>query len=103
VLRRWSWFADVVGYDISLATRHDHLPTATHALVHPGRGDGRRRAGHGDASGRVDDGDGVPAAGGRWLVELQARLLAHEARGDERWGRRVKRESRGDSLRLLGG
>lgn len=46
------------------------LPAAAHGLLHSSGGHGRRRAGHGDASERVDDGDGVAAAGGSGLVEF---------------------------------
>lgn len=59
-----------------------------------------RWTGHGDASGRIDDGDGVAAAGGRRLVQLHTGL-ALETRGDEGRGCGVERESRSDSLRLL--
>lgn len=46
------------------------LPSTTKGLLHRGGGHRRRRAGHGDACGWVDDGDGVATAGGRGLVKF---------------------------------
>jgi hypothetical protein len=53
--------------------RRHPLPSAANGLLHPGGGHRRRRAGHGNASERVDDGDGVTTGpGGRGLVKLQS-------------------------------
>lgn len=76
------------------------LPSSTHALLHATGRDGGRRAGHGDAGGRVDDGDGVAGAGGGGLVDLDALLVG--GRMERRRGR-VQREARGDLLGLLRG
>lgn len=75
-------------------------------MLHAGAGrDGWRRAGHGDAGQRVDDGDGVAGAGGGGLVELEvARELRLVVGGrDEGRRRRVEREDGRDLLGLLGG
>ena len=87
--------------DESAGDSNNTLPSATHALLHPGRRHRLRGARHGDASGGVDDGDSVAAAGGRGLVKLHA-VVAREAGRDERWGGRVEREAGSDSLGLLG-
>lgn len=74
------------------------LPPA-HALLHPGGGYRRRRAGHLDARGRVDDGDGVAGAGSGWLVDLQALVLVG---GRNEGGRgRVEGEAGSNSHGLL--
>jgi hypothetical protein len=80
-----------------------HLPTTAHGVLQPGRRDGWRRAGHGNARGGVDDGNGVAAAGGRGLVDLHARMLRLVAGGDEGGRGRVEREARGNGLGLLRG
>lgn len=79
------------------------LPATAHGLLHSGGRNGGGRAGHGNARQRVDDGDGVAAAGGSRLVKLHARLLALEGRGDEGGRSGVEREARRNRLRLLGG
>lgn len=79
------------------------LPPTAERRLHAGGRHRGRRAGHGDASRRVDDGDGVAAARGRGLVELDARLLVVEAGRDEGGGGRVERESRSNRLGLLRG
>lgn len=64
----------------------NRLPSSTEALLHPESGRRRRRrARHGNAGGRVDDGDGVAVASGSRLVQLQGRLLTLVARGKESW------------------
>lgn len=82
-------------------TSSPHLlpPPADGLRLHPGGGHRRRRARHGDAGGRVDDGDGVAGAGGGGLVELQGRVLTLVRRRDESRGGRVEGEGR----RNLGG
>lgn len=80
----------------------ERLPSAAERLMHSGGGHRRRRAGHGDAGGRVDDGDGITSAGGRGLVEFQ-RVLALEAGRDECGRGRVERESGRNRLGLLRG
>lgn len=74
----WQWVArerlpghDPTSHQGSTAKPvREALPAAAHGLLHSGGRHGRRRAGHGDASERVDDGDGVAAAGGSGLVEF---------------------------------
>jgi hypothetical protein len=80
-----------------------HLPAAAHGVLQPGRRDGWRRARHGDARGGVDNGNGVTAAGGRWLVDLHARMLRLVAGRDEGGRGRVEGEAGGNGLRLLRG
>jgi len=75
------------------------LPPSADGLLHPGGRHRLRRARHGDAGNRVDDGDGVAGASGSGLVEFQGRVLTLVRRGDEGRGRRVQREAR----RNLGG
>lgn len=81
---------------VTEARRQTTLPPSADGLrLHPAGRHRGRRARHGDAGSRVDDGDGVAGAGGRGLVELQGRLrLALIRRRDE--GRRggVKGEGR---------
>lgn len=77
------------------------LPPPTHALLHAAGRDRGRRAGHGDAGSRVDDGDGVAGAGGGGLVNLDAGVLV--GRRVEGGRARVQREAGGDLLGLLGG
>jgi hypothetical protein len=80
-----------------------HLPATAHGVLQPGRRDGWRRARHGDARGGVDNGNGVTAAGGRWLVDLHARMLRLVAGRDEGGRGRVEGEAGGNGLRLLRG
>lgn len=79
------------------------LPSSTHALLHATGRNRRRRAGHGNTSGWVDDGDGVAGARGGRLVNLHGRLLGLV--GGRVEGRRagVEGEAGSDLLRLLGG
>lgn len=77
------------------------LPPSTKRLLHPAGRDGGRRAGHGQAVGGVDDGDGVASPGGGGLVKLESGLLALVGRRDEGWRGGVEREGRGDLLRVL--
>lgn len=84
------------------------LPVPTNRLLHATRRHRRRRAGHGDAGGRVDNGDGVAGAGGSGLVEFQAGLLVVVVRlliGAGVEGRRVgvEGEAGGDVVGLLSG
>lgn len=83
-----------------VVTRNGGLPSAAHGLLHPGGGHGGGWAGHGDASERVDDGNGIATTGGSGLVELETGMVVH-VRGDEGGSGRVEREARGDRLRLL--
>lgn len=78
------------------------LPSSTHALVHATGGDGGGRAGHSDAGGRVDNGNGVAGAGGGGLVDLDARVLLVGGRVEGRRAR-VQREAGSDLLGLLRG
>lgn len=83
-------------------TTHQHLlPTTAHGMLQPGRRHRRWRAGHGDASGGVDDGDGVAAPGSRGLMKLHARVLSLEARGNEGGRGGVEREAGCNGLWLL--
>lgn len=81
--------------------RETALPAAAHGLLHSGGGHRGRRAGHGDAGQRVNDGNGIAAAGGSGLVELDARELGLHGGRDERRGGGVEREAGRDRLRLL--
>lgn len=77
------------------------LPS-THRLLHSSGWHGLRRAWHGDASSRVDNGNGVATTGGWGLVKLHGGLLSVEAGRDEGGWRWVEGEARSNSVGLLG-
>jgi hypothetical protein len=79
-----------------------NLPSSTHGLLHLAWRHGGWWARHGNAGGRVDDGDSIATSRSGGLVKLNVGLVLVLDAGRRDEGRRggVEREARCHSLRL---